>query len=296
MNLQDVVSRKRPPEPWGEGDKLPWNDPAFSERMLKEHLSQSHDGASRRFEIIDRHVRWLHEVVLLGQPSRILDLGCGPGLYLQRLAFLGHDCVGIDYSPASVAHARAAADREGVNIQYMLEDIRNAEFGAGFDLIMVIWGEFNVFSPPDANALVNKAAAALCDSGQLVLEVHSFDSIRRQGNAASKWGASRSGLFCGSPHIWLEERFWDETRHAATTRYFVLDATSSTVKAYASSSQAYTNEELCTLLKACGFSEVTRHASLTGDDDGSSTDLIVLRGHKRKPQQALPADADGPAR
>jgi predicted TPR repeat methyltransferase len=44
--------------------------------------------------------------VLQSEPQRILDLGCGPGLYTQRLASLGHTCVGIDISPASIAYAR----------------------------------------------------------------------------------------------------------------------------------------------------------------------------------------------
>jgi len=46
VNLTDLINRKMP-EPWAE--KIPWDDPAFSERMLKEHLSQEHDAASRRW-------------------------------------------------------------------------------------------------------------------------------------------------------------------------------------------------------------------------------------------------------
>ena len=56
MDLRDVVLRVQPPVPWSEGDNIPWNEPDFSERMLAEHLSQEHDLASRRFEIIDQHV------------------------------------------------------------------------------------------------------------------------------------------------------------------------------------------------------------------------------------------------
>ncbi|MBW7996213.1 MAG: hypothetical protein FVQ81_06515 [Candidatus Glassbacteria bacterium] len=39
-----------PPQPgslWSGQYKIPWNDPAFSRRMLIEHLSQEHDLASR---------------------------------------------------------------------------------------------------------------------------------------------------------------------------------------------------------------------------------------------------------
>ena len=113
MKLMDIVRRQRVPKPWSEGEKIPWNDPEFSRRMLDEHLSQAHDAASRRFEIIDKHVDWIHTHVLKGNPTRILDLGCGPGLYTNRLARLGHHCVGIDFSPASIAEllARMPVDR-----------------------------------------------------------------------------------------------------------------------------------------------------------------------------------------
>ena len=88
MNLLDLVRRQPIPEPWAEGQKIPLDDPSFSRRMLREHLSQDHDAASRRFAIIDQHVAWIHHQVLSDRTSRILDLGCGPGLYTSRLSRL----------------------------------------------------------------------------------------------------------------------------------------------------------------------------------------------------------------
>ncbi len=104
-HLLDVINRKLPPTPWEEGDCIPWSDPAFSERMLKEHLRQDHDAASRRTEKIDEQVAWIHGDLLAGQPTKVLDLTCGPGLYTSRLARLGHECVGIDYAPAAIRYA-----------------------------------------------------------------------------------------------------------------------------------------------------------------------------------------------
>ena len=48
ITLTDLIQRDIAPKPWAEGEKIPWNDPEFSRRMLKEHLSQKHDAASRR--------------------------------------------------------------------------------------------------------------------------------------------------------------------------------------------------------------------------------------------------------
>ena len=89
MNLTDLINRSSPPLPWDEGDNIPWNEPDFSRRMLNEHLSQAHDAASRRFAIIDQHVDWIHNKLLAGQSTKILDLCCGPGFYTSRLAKLG---------------------------------------------------------------------------------------------------------------------------------------------------------------------------------------------------------------
>jgi hypothetical protein len=45
FTLIDLIHRGKP-QPWVEGDNIPWNDPDFSCRMLKEHLSQDHDALS----------------------------------------------------------------------------------------------------------------------------------------------------------------------------------------------------------------------------------------------------------
>ena len=115
VRISDLVGREAVPEPWAEGDNIPWSEPGFSERMLKEHLSQAHDLASRRFEAIDTHIEWIHQKLLEGKQSKILDLGCGPGFYSSRLAKLGHECVGIDYSPASIKYATKQANKENLS-------------------------------------------------------------------------------------------------------------------------------------------------------------------------------------
>jgi hypothetical protein len=69
MRLANLWQRAIPPEPWQEGDNIPWNDPALSARMLDEHLSQAHDAASRRSATIDRQVTWIQRTLLRGSPT-----------------------------------------------------------------------------------------------------------------------------------------------------------------------------------------------------------------------------------
>src|SRR5512137_2213612 len=159
MNLHDVILRTPLPKPWAEGDKIPWHDPDFSRRMLREHLSQAHDAASRRTIIIEEHVEWIQRVVLRNRASRVLDLGCGPGLYSSRLAQRGHTCTGIDFSPASIEYARETAQSQHLTCEYQLADLRQAEYGTGYDLAMFIFGELNVFRLEDAQHILGKAYA-----------------------------------------------------------------------------------------------------------------------------------------
>ncbi len=270
LTLFDIVTRAQPPEPWTEGENIPWDAQDFSERMLREHLSQSHDLASRRSEIIQRHVDWLHQEILTGRSGRVLDLGCGPGLYLGRLARLGHRGVGIDFGPAAIRHAREQAAAEALDCSYRLEDLRVAELGTGFDLVMLIYGQLNVFRRAQAESLLRRAYEALAPGGRLVLEPQRLDALRAGAGPSATWTSAREGLFSDRPHLILFERFWDEPRRCCTFRWHVVDAETSRVARYALTNEAWTPEELQALLSQCGFvdSEVLPGLPGTPDDQG----------------------------
>lgn len=282
MNLMDIVRRSSPPQPWAEGEKIPWDDPAFSQRMLDQHLSQAHDAASRRFEIIDRHVSWIHEHVLEGKPSRVLDLGCGPGLYTSRLAESGHRCVGIDFSPASITYAQAQAEELGLDCTYRQEDIRTAEYGAGYDLVMLTYGEFNVFRPADAQQILKRAHRALTPSGKLLIEPHTFDAVRKLGEQPASWEAVETGLFSEEPHLYLYESFWNAEDNAAIQRYYVIDASTAEVMHHSASVQAYTEADYYALLNECGFGDVTIYPSW-GENDETTNDMLMFMLAQKKP-------------
>jgi len=280
MYLIDIVNRTPVPEPWAEGEKIPWNDPAFSARMLREHLSQEHDAASRRFTIIDAHVAWIHREVLNGKAVHVLDLGCGPGFYAYRLAQRGHTCRGVDFSPVSIAYAKAQAEGSGLPLTYVEGDVRTVEYGAGYDLVMLIYGEFNVFKSMDAHSILEKAYRALKPGGRLLLEPHTFAAVESLGKVGNSWYTTGSGLFSDRAHFCLTENFWDVERTIATERYFIIDALTGDVTRYASSMQAYTEEQYRALLLTCGYQDVRFYPSLKGEVDESTNWLCAIVAQK----------------
>ncbi len=264
--MLNLTERARP-VPWEDGGKIPWDEPGFSARMLREHLTQDHDRASRRLAVIERQVSWIHETILENEPARVLDLGCGPGLYSNRLARLGHSCVGIDFSPASISHARETAAEEGLGCEFRQQDLRDGQFGSSFRLALLIFGEFNAFAPADARALLAEAHRSLGPSGTLVLEVQTEEAVREIGLGSPNWWTEGSGLFCDEPYLCLRECFWFPEAAAAVERFFVAPVSTGEFETYLSTAQAYTDGEYDSMLAEAGFTDVSSCASLDGDDE-----------------------------
>jgi SAM-dependent methyltransferase len=281
LKLLDVVRRQSVPKPWAEGEKIPWDAPGFSRRMFNEHLSQKHDAASRRFEVIDSHVRWIHGQVLEGNTTQILDLGCGPGLYTSRLARLGHRCVGIDFSPASIAYAREQAEKEGIECTYIQQDIRTADYGEGYGLVMLVFGELNVFRPGEARDILEKAYRALVPNGFLLLEPHTLAAVVKIGEQPSSWYSVEKGLFSDEPHLCLQESFWDGEVNVAIERFYIVNALTGEVARHSASTQAYTDGQYRSMLVECGFGEVEFYPSMGGSTDSVGSDLTVVLSRKK---------------
>ena len=263
------------PQPWSEGRTIPWQDPAFSRRMLAQHLNQAHDAASRRAEIIEKHIEFITRIALPRPSSRVLDLGCGPGLYTQRLAEQGHDCFGIDIGPASIEYAAEQARPIAGRCRYVCGDLRQVDFGEGYDLIMFLYGDFNPFPHDQARQILRRCRAALAPDGRLVLEVHSFDAVRDRGLAPPRWTAVETGLFSDNPHLRLDQSFWLEDSAHASGRHWVIDATSAEVTKYGWSMRAYTNAEYEALLTEAGLNLLNRYANLTGTDEASEFPVLL---------------------
>lgn len=258
-------------------EKIPWDDPAFSARMLREHLDQRHGAASRPFETIDLHCAWIASDVLGETPGRVLDLGCGPGLYTARLAGRGHSCTGIDISPASVEYAKTTATADGLDCTYLLGDVRSVDLGGPYDLAMMIFGEINVFSRADAGALLTRVCAALAPGGRLIVELHTAEAVAAEGRAPASWFSSRGGLYSPVPHLVLSESGWDQASAETWARHYVIDAATGSVALYGERISAYEQAEFSAMLGTAGFGGVQYRSDFGGVSDDAFVVVTATR-------------------
>jgi SAM-dependent methyltransferase len=253
MNINKLISQHLPIRLLPNESKIPWNDADFSQRMLENHLSQEHDWASRKLAVIERQVDWLCSQLVPG--AQVLDLGCGPGFYTQLLAKRGFCCTGVDFSPASITYAQQQAQRAGLNIDYQLLDVRSYRPTKKFDFIMMTFGELNVFSTADAKSLLKDCANWLMPNGKLLVEVHSFDEVKRQGQAEPSWQRQSQGLFLDAPHLLLTEHAWDEALQISSTLFWVIEENGKVTR-FGSRMQAWQDGEYLQLLNECGFNKI----------------------------------------
>ena len=104
------------PELYKQSEINFWDDEYISKQLLKAHLDTNFEGASRNFNFIEDSVNWIVTVANPANYPKLLDLGCGPGLYAEKFAQKGYKVTGIDFSKRSINYAQNRNKETNLNI------------------------------------------------------------------------------------------------------------------------------------------------------------------------------------
>lgn len=148
-----------------------WDDPHISAQMLALHLDPDAEAASRPHAFVDRSVAWLVDELELRPGDRVLDLGCGPGVYAHRLARRGVRVLGLDASRRSIEHARAVAVADGLPAEFGVANYLVDDLGRDHDAAIVVYEDFCAMSPAQRGGLLRRTHDALRPGGAFVMDV-----------------------------------------------------------------------------------------------------------------------------
>lgn len=223
----DELSRmhERPP-PFGEGDPTElWTDPHIAEQMVEVHLDPDVDAASPPHELIDRSVDWLVQTFDLRAGRRVLDLGCGPGLYALPLAMTGASVHGVDVNPVSLDHAVAQASRVEAPVQYSLANYLEVDPGGPFDLVLLLMRDLCVLPRERRARLLASIRSWLRPDGAFVVDVASEAAFHEREPAATYAWSPGHGFWSPSPHFVFTTTFLYPDELLVLDRYTLVEPT-----------------------------------------------------------------------
>ncbi|MBW3613220.1 MAG: methyltransferase domain-containing protein [Chloroflexi bacterium] len=255
-----------------------WADPHISEQLLRYHLDDAADGASRPDEFAERSVRWITRTFDLGPGSAVLDLGCGPGQYTNRLARTGAAVTGVDFSPRSIEHARAMAQRDGLEVTHHVADYLEWESSDRFDLALMIYGDYGAMSPEQRGRLLARLADLLEPGGVFLFDAASVAAIAEIEETSAYAPRMMNGFWSAEPYFGFLNTFVYPDARVSLDRYEIVERDRS--RTFWTWTQYFDVDSLRAELADAGFSLTDVHGDVTGapfDPAGEEFAVVARR-------------------
>lgn len=255
-----------------------WTDQYISKNMLAAHLSFDNDAASRNIKTIERTIDWIIDKI--PKNGRVLDLGCGPGLYASLLAKKGYKVTGIDISQKSISYAKAKASDENLQVDYQCADYIMDDIGIEYDAVICIYCDFGALTADEQSLFLNKVHDALSDEGIFIFDVFKTGLC---GNMQEHrdWGYSdEGGFWCEGPHFLLEEVKHFADQKAWGSRTIIIEEGKSP-REYITWDNYYTEDGIKQLLYNNGFDVLSINNKLIDKNEFTSNDVMFIEAKKR---------------
>ncbi len=109
------------------------------------------------------------------QPSSLLDVACGEGTYAVGMAKLGYQVTGIDQSQRMINLAKTRAQEEGVDVNFLVEDMRAIPYEGEFDLVTCFFDSLNyLLTIRDLHQAFKGAFRALAPGGFYIFDMNTI--------------------------------------------------------------------------------------------------------------------------
>ena len=244
----------------------PWYKTFFGEDYLRIYDFLTPERTGREVEGIVR---------LLGLPqgSSILDLCCGHGRHAVELAKRGFRVTGQDLSEVFLEHARAAAEAEGVDVQWVQSDMRSIPFEGEFDAVINIFTAFGYLeSEEEDQEVLRQVYKALKPGGFFLLETMQRESLMRRFDP-SEVTRHADGL------IVLEERDFDMLTSRCNVRVTMISPDGQR-REYGHAARIYTLTELVRMMSLAGLHAEAYYGGLDGSTLILNSRRLVLVASK----------------
>lgn len=200
-----------------------WDDPHISRRMLAYHLNPDLDISSRRTSFIDSSADWMIATFQLNAGRRVLDLGCGPGLYSARLAAAGASVTGVDFSQNSIEYAKVQAETLELNIDYRYSNYLEDDLPPGQDLVLIAMCDFCALGPRERERLLMKVRESLSPGGAFLFDVYSLAAFEQREEANQITRNLMDGFWSADPYVGILSTVKYPSEKVVLDRYLIVE-------------------------------------------------------------------------
>jgi 2-polyprenyl-3-methyl-5-hydroxy-6-metoxy-1,4-benzoquinol methylase len=260
MDLDKLNIAAQKPGLYEKGDSVMWTDEYISRRLLEMHLDPEIDSASRMPDGIERTLGYISECCRHSR-MRILDLGCGPGIYLEKLAESGHECTGIDFSRTSITYAENQARQKGLDITYICKNYLELDYENSFDLVILIYTDLGVLLPEERDVLLGKIHRALKPGGIFIFDVLNDRNLEEKFQEEQTWSFEFGGFWMADPYLELANRFHYPENRVFLMQHSIIDE-SDRVRNYRFWTHYFNVQDMLEILTSSGFSQIEHRENI----------------------------------
>lgn len=265
MKILDIHNNLTKPNLYEKGNAVMWTDEHISKQLLNVHLSQDVDLGSRRIGTIDSTIDWILSSTE-NKNLNILDLGCGPGLYSEKLAQKGHKVTGIDFSSNSIAYAKQEAEKKKLKINYRIDNYLNLELEENsFDLVILIFTDFGPLLPKEREQLLLNIRKALKPGGLFIFDVLNDKNIG-ENISQKNWETADQGFWKNEPYLALSNSFIYEENKVILYQHMVIDA-SDNLSVYRFWTHFFSQTDLSEILHTQNFYNLSFHEDILSKEE-----------------------------
>lgn len=251
-----------------------WDDAHVSAQMLAMHLDPESVPASRPHAFIDDSAEWIAARFGLGAGRRVLDLGCGPGLYATRFARAGAAVTGVDLSRRSINHARAQAVQDCLPIEYQLGDYLEVELPGGVDLATLIYCDLCALDPGRRGRLLERVASRLAPGGAVLLDVFSEVAFEGRSESAEHARDLMGGFWAPAGYWGFRDTFVYGAERVVLDKYTIVQP--ARVRTVHNWLQYYSWSRLVQELEAAGLEVIERYGDVAGRSPAAGDEVMAV--------------------
>jgi SAM-dependent methyltransferase len=247
-------------KPWHEDDSLweTWGPLMFTPQKIADAVEE-----------VSKIIKLLN----IQPGSSILDLCCGIGRHSLELARRGHKVTGVDRTKGYLDKARKQAKEEGLNIEFIQEDMRLFSRPDAFNTAISMFTSFSYFEDPQEDkCVVKNVFESLRNGGRFIIQMHGKETLAKIFTERDWDEHKDNGV------IVLRERKVSKNWSWMQNRWIMLKG-SERIE-HELSHRLYAGSEIADLLHDCCFNRVDVYGDLEGNPYDQTARQLVVVGYK----------------